>query len=285
MRDRLEELKQQAKEAELKERVTGETMAASEEFPMKQQAILFEKEPIVKTFLKNAQHIQDDIKKLDEDVEKFIREQKVLISSIRLFSVIKKGSNITRDIQIRAKNIHKRLEALPLGIKRAAAEDECDSAFTRIKRNQYNMLFEHFQNVMFKYIDSLIENQKKLKQFIVQQLEVAGKDVKDEEVNRMMEQGKWEVFNGNLLEDMKITKAQLSETEQRHKELRNLESQMKDLQDLFTEIYPHEELQSTEDVNEIMDYVEKSNYEFKKVKNKQKNLCKVLFCCCYPCCD
>ncbi|XP_028655694.1 syntaxin-19 [Erpetoichthys calabaricus] len=292
MKDRLEELKQRAKETESKERATGGTGAASEEFTMKQQAIVFEKEPVVETVLNNAQHIQDDIQELDEDVKKFSQQQKGLISSMRRFSVIKKESNITRDIKIRAENIHKRLEALSLDIKRAEAEDEYDSAITRIKCTQYNMLFKHFQNVMFQYNDSLTEKQDKCKQFIVRQLEVAGKDVTDEEVNRMMEQGKWEVFNENLLEDVKITKAQLSEIEQRHKELLNLESQIKDLRDLFTEIYLQVELQSgtlnniEAIVNETKDYVEKSNNEIKlAVKYRQRNPCKVLFCCCCPCCD
>lgn len=36
-------------------------------------------------------------------------------------------------------------------------------------------------------------------------------------MNEMMAAGKWEVFNENLLNDARITRAQLSEIEQRHK--------------------------------------------------------------------
>lgn len=70
---------------------------------------------------------------------------------------------------------------------------------------------------MRQYNEGLLTKQERCKQFIIRQLEVSEKNVTEEEVNEMVATGKWEVFNENLLNDAKITRAQLSEIEQRHK--------------------------------------------------------------------
>lgn len=71
--------------------------------------------------------------------------------------------------------------------------------------------------VLLQYNDGLLSKQEHCKHFIIRQLEVSGRDVTEEEVNDMVAEGKWEVFNENLLNDSRITRSQLSEIEQRHK--------------------------------------------------------------------
>lgn len=144
---------------------------------------------------------------------------------------------------------------------------------------------------MLRYNDAIMSKQAKCKTFIIRQLEVAGKEVSEEEVNKMVDQGKWDVFNGNLLTEVKITKGQLSEIEQRHKELISLENQIKDLRDIFLQIYILVDEQG-EALNNIEmatknteDYVQKTNEKFKSaVRYKRRNPCKTLCCCCCPCC-
>lgn len=71
--------------------------------------------------------------------------------------------------------------------------------------------------VIRQYNEGLLTKQERCKHFIIRQLEVSGRQTTEEEVNEMMAAGKWEVFNENLLNDSRITRAQLSEIEQRHK--------------------------------------------------------------------
>lgn len=293
MRDRLLELQQRVKEAELSKEENGHVGPSSqgEEVAMKQQAVIFEKEPIVESILNDVQRIQDEINELEEDITKFSQQQKTLVSTMRRFSVIKKENNITRDIKIRAEHIHKRLEAMSKEVKQTGADNGLTSTVTRIQHTQHIMLFKQFQKAMSQYNGTLVGKQEKCKQFIIRQLEVAGKEVREEEVDEMMVQGKWEVFNENIINEVKITKSQLSEIEQRHKELMNLESQMRDLRELFLEIYMQVELQGDQ-VNNIeanvihtQDYIQQSNEKFKlAVRYKKKHPCKVMCCCCFPCC-
>lgn len=71
--------------------------------------------------------------------------------------------------------------------------------------------------VILRYNEGLLTKQERCKHFIIRQLEVSGRETTEKEVNEMMAMGKWEVFNENLLNDARITRAQLSEIEQRHK--------------------------------------------------------------------
>lgn len=70
---------------------------------------------------------------------------------------------------------------------------------------------------MRQYNEGLLTKQERCRQFIIRQLVVSGKDVTEEVVDEMVISGKWEVFNENLLNDVRMTRSQLSEIEQRHK--------------------------------------------------------------------
>ena len=118
---------------------------------------------------------------------------------------------------------------------------------------------------------------------------MSGREVSEEEVENMVEQGKWDVFNENILLDLKITRTQLSEIEQRHKELLTLESNMKDLRDLFLDVFMLVEEQGAQidniqaNVEKIQDYVMATNEKFKMASRyKKNNPLRRLCCCCCP---
>lgn len=288
MKDRLQELMQRAKELESSQEMENST---EEPTDLPQQAVVFEREPVIECYLHDIKKLQREINELSQNVVKFGQQQKVLVSSMRRFSVLKKESNITKDIKVQAENIKNRLDALSVQVKKAEADFGQSSSLTRILKTHHAALFRSFQTAMFQYNDTIGIKQAKCKTFIIRQLEVAGKDISEDEVNKMVEQGKWDVFNENLLTEANITKGQLNEIEQRHKELVSLEHQIKDLRDIFLHIYMLVEEQG-ESLNNIEmttlnteDYVQKTNEKFKlAVRYKKKNPCRMLCCCCCPCC-
>ncbi|XP_075707025.1 syntaxin-19 [Rhinoderma darwinii] len=288
MKDRLQELMQKAKDMEesKKKEYSGE-----EAVEIQQQAVVFEREPIMAGYLNDIRKLQNDITDLSENVTKFGQQQKVLVSSMRRFSVLKKESNITKDIKVQAESIKNRLDTLSQHVNRAETETGSSSSLTRILKNHHAALFRSFQSVMFRYNEEITSKQVKCKTFIIRQLEVAGKEVSEEEVNNMVEQGKWDIFNENLLTEVKITKGQLNEIEQRHKELISLENQIKDLRDIFLQIsfLVEEEGETLNNIEMVTknteDYVQRTNEKFKlAIKYKKRNPCKMLCCCCCPCC-
>lgn len=292
MKDRLQELKQRTKEIELSRDRHVSTTEAEEQGVSLQQAVIYEKEPVAERHLHEIQKLQDSINNLTDDVQKFGQQQRSLVASMRRFSLLKREPSITKEIKIQAEHINRGLDDLVKEVRKSGAENGPSSVVTRILKSQHAAMFRQFQQTMFTYNDTIAAKQEKCKTFIFRQLEVAGKEMLEEEVNDMLYQGKWEVFNESLLTEITITKAQLSEIEQRHKELVNLENQMKDLRDLFIEIslLVEEQGESINNiemiVNSTKEYVNTTKEKFGlAVKYKKRNPCKVLCCWCCPCCS
>lgn len=289
MKDRLQELKQKTKEIELSQ--DSQVFAEEEQGVLVQQAVIYEREPVAERHLHEIQKLQENINSFVDDVHRFGQQQKSLVASMRRFSLLKRDSTIAKEIKIQAEHINRALGDVVKEVKRSEVENGPSSVITRILKSQYAAMFRRFQQTMFLYNDTIALKQEKCKTFIVRQLEVAGKEVSEEEVNDMLHHGKWEVFNESLLTETSMTKAQLSEIEQRHKELVNLENQVKDLRDLFIQIslLVEEQGESINNievmVNSTKDYVNNTKEKFGlAVKYKRKNPCRALCCCCCPCC-
>ncbi|KAM6286407.1 syntaxin-19 isoform 1-T1 [Spheniscus humboldti] len=290
MRDRLQELKLRAKELQIAGENNGATVQEEQE-EFEQQAIIYENEPITERHLHEIQKLQNEINNLVEEVHKFSQQQKSLVSSMRRFSVLKKESNIAKEIKIQAEHIRKCLDELSKTVKKAENEHGPSRATVRILSSQHAFLSQRYLNAMLSYNDAITAKQEKCRRFIARQLEVAGKEVSEEEVNDMLQQGKWEIFNENLLTEVKITKAQLSEIEQRHKELVNLENQIKDIKELFIQISllveeQGEMINNIEiSMNNTQEYTQISKEKFGlAVKYRKRNPCKAVCCWCCRCC-
>lgn len=293
MKDRMEELRQQMKASE--KLVDSNPFNEEEDEDMDPssliglQAVIFEAEPVLEIFLKDAQSIRDSIEELNSEVSKFNEQQRNFVATIRRLSIMKKESSMTRDIKLLAESLHKRLDALSKQAKQTETELGPNAATSRIQMIQHADLFLQFHQVMRQHNDAILSKQEKCKQFIIRQLEVSGREVSEEEVDNMIEQGKWEIFNENIIVDAKITRTQLSEIEQRHKELLNLESNMKDLRDLFLDVFMLVEEQGHQieniqaNVEKTQDYVSVTKEKFKRAaRYKKNNPLRRLCCCCCP---
>lgn len=289
MKDRLQELKQKTKEIELSR--DSQVFAEEKQGVLVQQAVIYEREPVAERHLHEIHKLQENINSFVDDVHRFGQQQKSLVASMRRFSLLKRDSTIIKKIKLQAEHINRALGDVVREVKKSEVENGPSSVITRILKSQYAAMFRRFQQTMFLYNDTIALKQEKCKTFIVRQLEVAGKEVSEEEVNDMLHHGKWEVFNESLLTETSMTKAQLSEIEQRHKELVNLENQVKDLRDLFIQIslLVEEQGESINNievmVNSTKDYVNNTKEKFGlAVKYKRKSPCRALCCCCCPCC-
>ncbi|XP_033990383.1 syntaxin-19-like [Trematomus bernacchii] len=269
MRDRLEELRKRAQD--LSEAASENSVPPSVEVDnddsmaaITPQAVMFEEEPVIKNFLFEAQRIRDDITVLDIEVLKFGQQQKTLVAAMRRFSVMKKESSITRDIKLKAESLHRRIDALSKQVQRTEDQLGPNAVTTRIQLSQHASLHSKFQQVMRQHNEGLLANE-------------------------MVTTGKWEVFNENLLNDARITRSQPSEIEQRHKELLSLENNMRELRDLFMDIFILVEEQGSyiehiqTNVERSQDYVAASNEKFKMAaRYKKNNPLRQLCCCCCP---
>lgn len=294
MRDRLCELQTVTSKAAEEERrpEANHLHDIEDEEHLVQHAIVFEGEDVMDGIYKEAQVMRKEMLLLKMDVKRLGKQNTRFLTSVRRISSIKRDSNaLGRDIKARGEAIYARLENLGKLSKEMEETHGPTSAVARMVRSQYVSLTSAFHEAMSEYNEAEMAQRENCKTRIQRQAEIMGKEVTREQIDEMIETGKWNVFSDNLLLEGKSAKSALNEIENRHKELLELEGRIRDIQELFFQMAILVEEQGSmldnieANVSATQDYVVKASLQIKKaVKYKKNNPCKKLFCCCFPCC-
>ncbi|XP_018559233.1 LOW QUALITY PROTEIN: syntaxin-11a [Lates calcarifer] len=294
MRDRLSELQTiTPRPAEEEHRsVENHNHTTEDGELLEQHTIVFEGEDMMDGIYKEAQAMRKEMLLLKMDVKRLGKQNTRFLTSVRRISSIKRDSNaLGRDIKARGEAIYARLEKLAKLSKQLEEEHGPTSAVARMVRSQYVSLTNAFHDAMSEYNEAEMIQRENCKTRIQRQAEIMGKEVTREQIDEMIETGKWNVFSDNLLLEGKTARSALNEIENRHKELLELEGRIRDIHELFFQMAMLVEEQGCmldnieANVGATQDYVAKAATEIKKaVKYKKNNPCKKLFCCCFPCC-
>ncbi|XP_070776550.1 syntaxin-11a [Enoplosus armatus] len=293
MRDRLSEL-QTSKPAEEElgpEENHGHT--TDDEEHLEQQAIVFEGEDVMDRLYKDTQAMRKEMLLLRLEVKRLGKQNTRFLTSVRRISSIKRDSNaLGRDIKARGEAIYARLEKLGRLSKEMEEEHGSTSAVARMVRSQYVSLTSAFHDAMSEFNEAEMVQRENCKTRIQRQAEIMGKEVSREQIDEMIETGKWNVFSDNLLLEGRTARSALNEIENRHKELLELEGRIRDIHELFSQMALLVEEQGCmldnieANVYATQDYVAKATVQIKRaVVYKKNNPCKKLFCCCFPCCN
>lgn len=270
----------------------AQNLSSKDEEHLEQQAVVFHGEDVMDSIYKEAQAMRKEMQLLTLDVKRLGKQNTRFLTSIRRISSIKRDSNaLGRDIKARGEAIYARLEKLGRLSKVIEEEHGSMSALARMVRSQYVSLTSAFHQAMSEYNETEMIQRENCKTRIQRQAEIMGKEVSREQIDEMIETGKWNVFSDNLLLEGRTARSALNEIENRHKELLELEGRIRDIRDLFLQMALLVEEQGSmlnsieANVAATQDYVAKATVQIKKaVKYKKNNPCKKLFCCCFPCC-
>lgn len=294
MKDRLGELQTFVLKPVEEERSPegNQNSSAEGEEHLEQHAIVFGGEDVMDGIYKEAQAMRKEMLLLKLDVKRLGKQNTRFLTSVRRISSIKRDSNaLGRDIKARGEKIYARLEKMSKLSKELEEEHGCTSAVARMVRSQYMSLTSAFHEAMSEYNEAEMAQRENCKTRIQRQAEIMGKEVSREQIDEMIETGKWNVFSDNILLEGRTARSALNEIENRHKELLELESRIRDIQELFFQLALLVEEQGCmldnieANVGATQDYVAKATMQIKKaVKYKKNNPCKKLFCCCFPCC-
>ncbi|XP_006625912.2 syntaxin-11-like [Lepisosteus oculatus] len=284
MRDRLGDLQVLSKSSEPEEGLTEDVG--------EQQVVVFEEESTMEDVFKEAQAMRQEISLLKVDVKRLGKQNTRFLTSVRRISSIKRDSNaIARDIKARGEGIYKRLQSMEALSKQLENKYGLHAALVRMVRSQYISLTNSFRDAMFEYNEAEMTQRENCKTRIQRQVEIMGKEVTGDQIEEMIETGKWNVFSENLMTDGKTSRSALNEIENRHKELLDLESRIRDIHDLFLQMALLVEEQGSmldnieSNVSHTQDYLGEATAQIKKaMRYKKKNPCKQLFCGCFPCC-
>lgn len=259
---------------------------------LEHQAILFEGEEVIDDLHREVHALRKEMLLLKMDVKRLSKQNTRFLTSVRRISSIKRDSNaLGRDIKNRAKAIYARLEKMGKLSKELQEDQGPASAVARMVRSQYVSLTAAFHGAISEYNEAEMMQRENCKTRIQRQAEIMGKEVSREQIDEMIETGKWNVFSDNVLLEGRSARSALNEIESRHKELLELEARIREIHELFFHMAQLVEEQGCmldnieANVCTTKDYVEKATVQITKaVRYKKSNPCKKLFCCCFPCC-
>ncbi|XP_048392345.1 syntaxin-11a [Stegostoma tigrinum] len=283
MKDRLEELIECSK-------FYHQQAEAEDEVDCAHEGLVFECDFILQILQKEVQQIREENGRLKVDIKRLGKQNTRFLTSMRRLSSIKRDSNsIAKDIKSRGEKIQRRLQDLSNYINEIKNTHGPNAAIVRIGQAQHFALLCTFYDAMSEYNKEEMKQQENCKARIQRQLEIMGKDISNNEMEEMIEQGKWDVFSGNLLSEVRGARTALSEIEQRHRELLKLECRVREIHDLFLQMAVLVEEQSETlnnievNVQKVQDYVGEAKVQLKKaVEHKRNNICRKMFCCCCP---
>lgn len=294
MRDRLSELQvhtfRDAEEA-LRPAENHNNVPENDD-PLVHHVIVFEGEDEMDDIFKEAQAMRKEMALLKLDVKRLVKQNARFITSVRRISSIKRDAKVLRrDIKTRGDAVYARLNKLGSWSKELEEKHGSTSAVARMVRSQHVSLTGAFQEVMSEYNEAEMVQKENCKIRIQRQAEIMGTELSSEQIDEMISTGKCNVFSDSLLVGGKVARSALTEIENRHKELLELESSIRDIHEIFFQMAQLVEEQGCmldnieANVCETQDYVTKaSSHVTRAVRYNKENPCKALFCCCFPCC-
>ncbi|XP_076160868.1 syntaxin-1A [Ptiloglossa arizonensis] len=116
----------------------------------------------------------------------------------------------------------------------SSARDE--PAYIRIKTLQYTTMLRLFSEIMEQYNTSMLRYHEKCQLLLQQQKVLIRKHITSEELEKLLDSQENSLFVGNILEDSKIARQQLSDIQTRHYDIIKLEKCIVEVRDMYTEM-------------------------------------------------
>lgn len=295
MRDRLSHLQELSNEhvepMEYAESTVSDSFSnvdLEEELP--HQAVVFDNSPALEEVFTQAQDIHRDVQLIRLEVKRLREQNSRMLQGTTRMSTIKRDSNaIGADIKARAEGVLSHLRDMEGTARKLEEEHGANSATTRIARTQYACLSNGFRDAMFDYNEAEMSHRENCKAQIQRQMEIVGREVTGDEVEEMIETGRWNIFSENVTEG-KTARSALNQIEKRHQELVDLESRIKNIHEIFLDIALLVEEQGPM-LTTIQTNVQKTDMDIQDAlvklgrakRHDKNNPFKKMFCSCFPC--
>ncbi|OWA51642.1 Syntaxin-1A [Hypsibius exemplaris] len=110
------------------------------------------------------------------------------------------------------------------------------SANLRIRKTQQATLSRKFTTVMSEYNKTQTDYRDRCKGRIKRQLEITGRPTNDEQIDEMLESGNLQIFTEGIIADSQQAKQALADVEARHQDILKLETNIRELRDMFVDM-------------------------------------------------
>ncbi|KAM9435287.1 syntaxin-11-like isoform 1-T3 [Clarias gariepinus] len=222
-------------------------------------------DPEMKAIFNEANNIRHDIHLILLDVKHFEEQNSHAWNEQQNF--ILDTNSIAANIKSRAKDVLARLRTMDMRASELEKSHGIRSALSRIARTQYAGLSSSFRDVMMEYNKAEMSHREMCKMFIQRQMEIVGREVTGEEIEEMLINDQWNIFSEGLVTEGKTIQSALSQIENRHTELLELESRIRSIHEVFLDM-----AMLVEEQNNMIDYiqtnVQKTDADIKSVLDK-----------------
>ncbi|XP_069817097.1 syntaxin-2 isoform X1 [Dendropsophus ebraccatus] len=245
--------------------------------------VVIEKEQFMDDFFHQVEEIRNCIAKISENVEEVKKKHSTILSAPNPEEKTKDElESLNKEIKSIVNKVRTKLKAIEQTINQDEnANRSCVNL--RIRKSQHTVLSRKFGEVMIAYNETQIQFRERSKGRIQRQLEITGRTTTDDELEEMLESGNPSIFTSDIISDSKITRQALNEIEARHKDIMKLESSIRELHDMFTDIAMLVETQGEminnieKNVENAVEYIEHAKEETKKaVKYQSKSRRKMI---------
>ncbi|XP_064392686.1 syntaxin-1A-like [Halichondria panicea] len=163
-------------------------------------------------------------------IEKVRGNHGKILTSFQNQTAREQNEQFNEEIKTLSHKVHNQLKRMKVDLDGVESGPTRNSADFRIRKAQYTTLSRRFKDVMEDY-NGVQENYRdKNKDRIQKQLQYAGRNVTEDEVDDMLESDNPQIFTQDLLLERKSV---LGEVETRHQEIMQLETNIRELHDMF----------------------------------------------------
>uniref|UniRef100_A0A3P9IRC3 Syntaxin-11-like n=1 Tax=Oryzias latipes TaxID=8090 RepID=A0A3P9IRC3_ORYLA len=239
--------------------------------------------------LEEAQRVRLEIQQIQNDVRELKEANYHALNKASDPGDLKRDSNaIGGDIKRRAEGVLQQLRLMNHRREELEAQLGCSDPTARIARTQYQCLSGALREAMFSYNDTEMKHHDACRRHIHRQMQVAGMEVGQEELDEVMEGQDLQVFSVHL--QGRSTNSALQQIQSRNQELLELEKRMEAVQEVFLDVAMLVEEQGAA-LENIEKNVQTSGVLIdgglvqleRATASDKNNPFKKMFCGCFPC--
>ena len=223
MKDRLQQLRDAA-------HVTGEEDLAQ---TMVIPADADQDEAELAGYFDNVDDLRRSITIIGQKLEQVRSNHNILLTKPRNDALQQETDQLIQQIKVQALKINNTLKKMAEELSHMEASQQRNQTDVRIKRAQYNTLVKQFRDTMYEYNTLTEEYRTKSKDRIRRQLELANREVTEDQLEEILDNPDTNIFTQDILVDSAQWQQALSEIQARNQELRILQTTMQELYEMF----------------------------------------------------
>ncbi|CAJ0941686.1 unnamed protein product, partial [Mesorhabditis belari] len=187
-------------------------------------------------FFEQVEEVRGSVDLIAQNVEEVKKKHSAILSNpVNDPKTKEELDELMASIKRTANKVRGKLKLIENAIEHDESAGQVN-ADLRIRKTQHSTLSRRFVEVMTDYNKTQTDYRERCKGRIQRQLDIAGKQVGDEDLEEMIESGNPGVFTQGIITDTQQARQTLADIEARHNDIMKLESSIRELHDMFMDM-------------------------------------------------